>query len=83
MKTLTIALCAAFALATPALADGHELSEEQVKQIEEILADMRCEVTGEIEVEDDEIELDDVICAGGQFDFEMNSDLHITGARAE
>lgn len=83
MRTLTMALCAAFALSTPALADGHELSDEQMQAIEDMLADMRCEVTGDIEVEDGEIELDDVICAGGQFDFEMNEDLHITGARAE
>ena len=86
MKTLAAAAFGfAFVLAgaAPAFADGHELSEEQMEQIEEMLANMRCEVTGEIEVEDGEIELDDVICAGGQFDFEMNEELHITGARPE
>lgn len=74
-------LAFAFA-AAPSMAED-EVSDEQMKKIEEMLASMRCEVTGEIEVEDDEIELDDVICAGGQFDFEMNEELHITGARAE
>jgi len=44
---------------------------------------LRCEIAGDVEVEDGEIELDDVICAGGQFDIEMNMDLHITGARGE
>lgn len=84
-----IILAAAFALgcAAPALADGHQLSSEQMAAIDALMESMRCEVAGEIEVEMDgdemEIELDDVICAGGQFDMELNSDIHLTGARAE
>lgn len=80
--TAAFALAVSLSASAPAFADNH-VSEEQMKQIEEMLASMRCEVTGDIEVEDGEIELDDVICAGGQFDFEMNEDLHITGARPE
>lgn len=82
IRISSLVLALSFGLAAPAFADD-ELSEEKLKQIDEILAAMRCEVTGEVEVEDGEIELDDVICAGGQFDFEMNEELHITGARAE
>jgi len=81
-----IALATVFALSfgTAAFADeDHNLSDEQLQMIDDLLADLRCEVTGDIEVEDGEIELDDVICAGGQFDVELNEELHIIGARPE
>jgi hypothetical protein len=49
-----------------------------------LLATMRCEMDpDDIEVEGDEIELDDVFCGGGQFDINLNSDLHVTGMRGE
>lgn len=83
MKFFSIfVMTATILVAGLARADNH-VSEEQMAAIEKLLADLRCEVTGEIEVEDGEIELDDVICAGGQFDIEMNEELHITGARPE
>ncbi len=73
---------AAVAVCAPAFA-ADELSEAQLEQIDALMNAMRCEIAGDVEVEDGEIELDDVICAGGQFDFEMNMDLHVTGARGE
>jgi len=79
-----IAIALTLGFAGSAIADGdHGLPDEKIAMINELLTNMRCEVTGEIEVEDGEIELDDVICAGGQFDIEMNDQLHIVGARAE
>lgn len=79
-RTLIAAL---LLLAGPAYAGSHALSDTQLEQIAKLMADLRCEVNGEIEVEDGTIELDDVICAGGQFDIELNSELHIVGARPE
>ncbi len=78
---LALVAAATLGFAAPAFAD--DLSDEQLAQIDELMAAMRCEIAGDVEVEDGEIELDDVICAGGQFDIEMNMDLHITGARGE
>ncbi len=79
-RILAAALLAAST--APAFADGH-VSEETMAKINALMESMRCEINGEIEVEDDEIELDDVFCAGGQFDIELNEELHITGVRAE
>lgn len=82
MKTGFLAIVAAtFGFAGVAFAE--ELSEEQLAAINELVNNLRCEVAGDIEIDGDEIELDDVICAGGQFDIKMNMDLHITGARGE
>lgn len=79
-RILAAALLAAST--APVFADGH-VSEETMAKINALMEAMRCEINGEIEVEDDEIELDDVFCAGGQFDIELNEELHITGVRAE
>lgn len=85
LRTLPFALLAASALGLvqPATAET-ALTETQIEAIMDLLADMRCEMDpDDIEVDGDEIELDDVFCGGGQFDFELNKDLHVTGARAE
>ena len=71
--------------------DGDEESEassEEAADLENdimaLLETMRCEMDpDDIEVEGDEIELDDVFCGGGQFDINLNSDLHVTGMRGE
>ncbi len=80
--TLTAAaLCLPFA-AAPAFAQ--EVSEEVQAQIMEYLASVQCEMDpGDIEVEDDGYELDDVFCADGQYDIKLDSDLQETGRRKE
>jgi len=79
---LALVTAATLGFCGPAFADD-DLSADQLAQIDELMNSLRCEIAGDVEVEDGEIELDDVICAGGQFDIEMNMDLHITGARGE
>ncbi|MHA6347063.1 PepSY domain-containing protein [Roseivivax sp. CAU 1761] len=72
-----------------ALADGHgamegEVSAEVEERIMTMLADMQCEVEPEnIEVEEDGYELDDVFCADGQYDIELDAELNETGRRKE
>lgn len=63
-------------LALPALADT-EATPEQIARIDEVLAAMTCEVDSDnIEVEDDgSFDLDDVICADGQYDVKLNADF--------
>ncbi|WP_424926509.1 PepSY domain-containing protein [Amaricoccus tamworthensis] len=82
-KTLfAAALCLPFA-SVPAIAD-EEVSEEVQAQIMEYLASVQCEMDpGDIEVEDDGYELDDVFCADGQYDIELDSNLQETGRRKE
>ncbi len=59
-------------------------SAEQVQKIMDLLESMRCEMDeDDIEIDGDEIELDDVFCGGGQFDIDLNEDMHITGMKAE
>lgn len=77
MKKLFIAaLLAGFAM--PALADDDEkATAEQIAKIDEVLAAVSCEVDPDnIEVEDDgSFDLDDVICADGQYDVKLNADF--------
>ena len=70
-------------LAGPALADD-DPTEEQVSQIMEMLAGMECEMDpGDIEMEDGGVELDDVYCADGQYDIDLDANMQITNKRAE
>ncbi len=76
MKPYVIAaLLMGFAL--PAMADDDKASAEQIAKIDEALAAMTCEVDPDnIEVEDDgSFDLDDVICADGQYDIKLNADF--------
>jgi len=79
-------VAAAFGLAVltgPALADD-DPSEEQVSQIMAMLADMQCEMDpSDIEMEDGGFELDDVYCADGQYDIDLDADMQVTNKRAE
>lgn len=61
-----------------------ELSPEMEEKIMALLASMRCEMDpDDIELDGDAIELDDVFCGGGQFDINLDSDMNVTGMRAE
>lgn len=75
MKHL-LAAAALSVFALPALADD-EATPEQIAKINEVLAAMTCEVDDDnIEVEDDgSFDLDDVICADGQYDIKLNADF--------
>lgn len=83
MKQTFLALCVSV-LAGPGLAESH-VDAETVAKIEAVLAEMKCQMDpGDIEVEDDGYELDDVICEGGdQFDIELDAELNEVGRRAE
>jgi hypothetical protein len=60
------------------------LTPQTMQQIDTMLADMDCEVDpSNVEVEDDGYELDDVFCADGQYDIELDSNLNETGRRKE
>lgn len=72
------------ALAMPAFADA-KASPEQVKKIDEVLAAMKCEVDPDnIELEDDgSFDIDDVMCADGQYDIKLNADFTEKSRRKE
>lgn len=76
------ALVAAPGLAT---AQDGEVSAEIVEQINAMLAEMQCEIDpANIEPEDDGgYELDDVFCADGQYDIDLDADLEVTNRRKE
>lgn len=76
MKRLLLATTL-IAFAVPALADDDKATAEQIEKIDEVLAAMTCEVDPDnIEVEDDgSFDLDDVICADGQYDIKLNADF--------
>ncbi|MBV0892098.1 PepSY domain-containing protein [Paracoccus sp. Z118] len=75
MKKIVLAAVIA-AFAAPAFAND-EATPEQIARIDEALAAMTCEVDSDnIEVEDDgSFDLDDVICADGQYDVKLNADF--------
>lgn len=81
-RILLAAVAAGFAL--PALADT-EATAEQIAAIDAALAAVSCEVdSANIEVEDDgSFDLDDVICADGQYDVMMNADYTEASRRKE
>ena len=74
-KILIAAMFAGFAM--PAFADDDKATAEQIAKIDEALAAVSCEVDPDnIEVEDDgSFDLDDVICADGQYDVKLNPDF--------
>lgn len=66
----------------PALAG--DPSEEEIAKIFSVLAEMQCEMDeDEIDKEDDGFELDDVFCADGQYDMEMNTAFEVVEKRKE
>jgi hypothetical protein len=60
------------------------LTPEVMEQINSLLAGMDCEVDpGNIEAQNGGYELDDVFCADGQYDLELDSNLNETNRRKE
>jgi hypothetical protein len=83
MKTLILALFGS-ALATAAFAGGHA-KEEKIAKINDMLAEMSCEIDeDDIEFEDDGgFDLDDVQCSDGQYDIKLDKDYKVVGKRKE
>lgn len=77
-------ILAAAALMLLAASAFAEATAEQIAAIDAKLAEMQCEVDPDnIEMEDGGFDLDDVICADGQYDIAMDADLNITEQRKE
>jgi len=61
-----------------------DLTEEEVERINAVLGAMQCEMDDDdIEKEDDGFDLDDVLCAEGQFDIKLDTDFAVVEKRAE
>ncbi|WP_181708599.1 PepSY domain-containing protein [Chthonobacter rhizosphaerae] len=73
------------ALATaPVAALATEAPAEVVTKINAMLADMQCEVdAANIEASDTGYELDDVFCADGQYDINLDKDLKVSSKTKE
>jgi hypothetical protein len=82
MKTPVIAAVALVSAPFVALAEG--ATEEQMARIDEVLAAKSCEVDPEnVEVEDGAFDLDDVMCADGQYDIKLDAGFGVTEERKE
>ncbi len=80
MKTVFLA---AF-LALPFAALAAEVPADKQKAIQDMLKTMQCEVDpANIEASGDGFELDDVFCADGQYDMDLNADLTVAEKRKE
>lgn len=80
MKTLAVALAL---VAAPGFAD--EVTDPAViEQINTLLSGMQCEVDpSNIETDDGGYELDDVFCADGQYDIDLDAEMNVTEKRKE
>lgn len=73
---LLAAPCAAFA--------ADDATPEQMAQIDSVLSAKQCEVDpANVEVEDGMFDLDDVMCATGQYDIKLDSDFAVIEERKE
>lgn len=80
MKIILTALALA---AAPALAFA-QATPEQLAKIDEVLAAKQCEVDhANVEVEDGQFDLDDVICADGQYDILLDAEFAVVKERKE
>jgi hypothetical protein len=65
-------------------ASAEELSAEAKARIDALMAEMQCQINGEIEVEADGYEIDDVFCADGkQYDVMLNAAFEVVEKREE
>lgn len=81
---LKTALVAAALLALPAAALAQEVPADVVTKIQAMLTEMKCEVEAEnIEAAAAGYELDDVFCADGQYDMDLDKDLKVTAKNKE
>ena len=83
-NSITKSMLFAAILALPFAASAEEVSADKVKAIQDMLAAMQCEVDpSNIEADGDGFELDDVFCADGQYDMDLNADLTAAEKRKE
>lgn len=79
-----LGVAAMIATLTPAVAADEAVDEATADKILAVLKGMNCEVDpADIEAEADGFELDDVFCADGQYDMEMNANLEVVTRRKE
>ncbi len=84
MKNLrAIAVAAAMAaVGSPALSG--EPTAEEIEKVLSVLEDMQCEMDeDEIDKEADGYELDDVFCADGQYDMQLNAAFEVVSKTKE
>jgi hypothetical protein len=75
---------AALALAAAPFAAAAHPTDEQMAKIDEALAAKQCEVDpANVEVEADGFDLDDVVCASGQYDIRLDASYAVTEERKE
>ena len=80
MKKLAVVLAL---VAAPALADD-VTDPAVIEQINTLLSGMQCEVDpSNIETDDGGYELDDVFCADGQYDIDLDAEMNVTEKRKE
>ncbi len=83
---LKIAIAAGALILMPAAAMAEAVPAETVTKIQAMLKDMQCEVAPEnieLDVDGDAYELDDVFCADGQYDIDLDKDLKVTNKKKE
>jgi hypothetical protein len=81
---LMIAVVLAALLGAPVASRAGEVPAERQEAIAAMLAAMKCEMdAADIEADGDGYELDDVFCADGQYDMDLNADLTVTDKRKE
>jgi hypothetical protein len=83
MRTISIAAAALAFAPFAALADTGP-TDEQMARIDEVLAAKSCEVDpANVEVEDGTFDLDDVMCASGQYDMKLDAVYAVREDRKE
>ncbi|WEX74064.1 hypothetical protein PYH37_001437 [Sinorhizobium numidicum] len=71
-------------LGAPLGLGAEEIHADKQKAITDMLATMKCEVDpANIEANGTGYELDDVFCADGQYDMDLNADLTVADKRKE
>jgi hypothetical protein len=84
MKMKAVLIAVAAAIAAPGLAAAQEASAEQMAQIDAVLAEKQCEVDpANVEVDDGVFDLDDVMCASGQYDIKLDANFTVIEERKE
>jgi uncharacterized protein involved in high-affinity Fe2+ transport len=83
IRLMTTVVFAAL-LAAPLGLRAEEIPADKEKAIADMLATMKCEVDpANIEAGGKGYELDDVFCADGQYDMDLNADLTVADKRKE
>ena len=83
MRKIIITAAALAFVPLVALADEAP-TEEQMARIDGVLAAKSCEVDpANVEVDDGAFDLDDVMCADGQYDIKLDANFAVTDERKE